>query len=83
MTLWVITDSGGKMDKDKVEAFLAAIDQNNYDTEAWQAVLRLVHNDNIERHRETVYEKLVTVFPSSGKFWKNYIEHEVQKGLRM
>jgi cleavage stimulation factor subunit 3 len=27
--------------------------------------------------RET-YEELVQVFPTSGKFWKHYIEHEMR-----
>ena len=65
------------MDRDKFEAFFDTIDQNKYDIEAWHSVLRLIHNESVEKYRENVYERLVSVFPTSGKFWKVYIEHEV------
>ena len=65
------------MDRDKFEEQLSAILENKYDTEAWHKILRLVHNEPVENHRENIYEHLVAVFPTSGKFWKVYIEHEV------
>ena len=66
------------MDRDKFEEQLAAIEQNKYDTEAWHKIIRLVHNEPVEVFRESIYERLITVFPTSGKFWKVYIEHEVK-----
>ena len=65
------------MDRDKFEEQLSAILENKYDTEAWHKILRLVHNEPVENYRENIYEHLVAVFPTSGKFWKVYIEHEV------
>lgn len=69
------------MDRDKMDAYFAAIEQNKYDVEAWHALIRLIHTDKIDHFRENVYERLVSVFPTSGKFWKIYIEHEVKKHL--
>jgi len=66
------------MDRDKFEEQLAAIEQNKYDTEAWHKIIRLVHNEPVEVFRESIYERLITVFPTSGKFWKVYIEHEIR-----
>lgn len=59
-----------------MEALLGNLDTNKYDMEAWQSILRLVYSERIENFRENVYERLVDVFPTSGKFWKIYIEHE-------
>ena len=66
------------MDRDKFEENFSAIEQNQYDIEAWHKLLRVIHNEPVEKHRENIYERLVTVFPTSGKFWKVYIEHEVK-----
>ena len=65
------------MDRDKFEGFLAAINANKYDIDAWHGILRVIHNEKVENFRENVYERLVNVFPTSGKFWRIYIEHEV------
>ena len=65
------------MDRDKFDTFFESIEKNQYDIESWHGILRLVHNENVEKYRANVYERLVTVFPTSGKFWKVYIEHEV------
>ena len=65
------------MDRDKFEAFLAAINGNKYDIEAWHGMLRVIYNEKVEHYRDSVYERLVNVFPTSGKFWGIYIEHEV------
>jgi len=66
------------MDRDKFEENFSAIEQNQYDIEAWHKLLRVIHNEPVEKHRENIYERLVTVFPTSGKFWKVYIEHEIR-----
>ena len=66
-----------KMDKDKIDAFMGAVERNQYDIDSWHSLLRQIHNEKIDLYRESVYEKLIRVFPTSGKFWKVYIEHEV------
>ena len=65
------------MDRDKLDTFFAAIEKNKYDIEAWHSILIQIHSERVENYRENVYERLVAVFPTSGKFWKIYIEHEV------
>ena len=65
------------MERDKLDGFSAAVQQNPYDIDSWHSLLRLISNDKIDYHRESVYENLIRVFATSGKFWKVYIEHEV------
>ena len=68
------------MDRDKFDEYLSEIydEQSKYNIEVWHKILRLVHNEPVEKYRENIYERLVNVFPTSGKFWKVYIEHEVK-----
>ena len=65
------------MEKEKLDAFFAAVEQNQYDIDSWHSLLRLISSEKIDLYRENAYEKLIRVFPTSGKFWKVYIEHEV------
>ena len=70
---------GDKMvEKDKFDAFTAAVTKNQYDIDAWHGLLRCIQAEQIDDFRENVYEKLIEAFPTSGKFWKHYIEHEVR-----
>lgn len=52
------------------------IDEFPYDLEAWSLLIREAQNRPVAEVRP-VFEKLVTVFPSAGRYWKIYIEHEV------
>ena len=64
--------------RDRVAPLMSQIERNKYDTEAWLGILRLIHNEDVEIYRESVYERLLKVFPSSGRFWRSYIDHEVR-----
>lgn len=66
------------MEKEKLDAFFAAVEQNQYDIDSWHSLLRLISSEKIDLYRENAYEKLIRVFPTSGKFWKVYIEHEIR-----
>ena len=68
--------------KEKIAPLMNQIERNKYDSEAWLAVLRLILNDDVEKYRDTVYEKCLQVFPTSGKFWRSYIEHEVSEEIQ-
>jgi len=57
---------------------MGAVERNQYDIDSWHSLLRQIHNEKIDLYRESVYEKLIRVFPTSGKFWKVYIEHEIR-----
>ena len=61
---------------DRVKQFLRDIERNQYAVDAWGLVIRELQGKRIEEVRP-VYENAVTVFPTAGRFWKLYIEHEV------
>ena len=42
-------------------------------------LFREAQNQRIQKARKT-YEKMVEKFPTCGKFWKQYIEHEMKNG---
>ena len=44
--------------------------------EAWSLIIRDAQNRSIDSARG-IFERLVTTFPTAGKFWKMYIEQEV------
>lgn len=44
--------------------------------EAWSLIIRDAQNRTIETSR-VIFERLITTFPTTGKFWKMYIEQEV------
>eukprot|EP00117_Sycon_ciliatum_P000635 scpid104056/ scgid6622/ Cleavage stimulation factor subunit 3; CF-1 77 kDa subunit; Cleavage stimulation factor 77 kDa subunit len=65
---WSKTDRGMKAEE--------KLDENLYDLEAWNVLIREAQSGMIERGRE-LYERLLKVFPLSGRFWRTYVEHEV------
>lgn len=50
---------------------------NPYDTEAWNLLFKEAQNKKIEEARP-IYERVISQFPSSGRFWRLYIEHEIK-----
>eukprot|EP00096_Caligus_rogercresseyi_P003916 TRINITY_DN1779_c0_g1_i1.p1 TRINITY_DN1779_c0_g1~~TRINITY_DN1779_c0_g1_i1.p1 ORF type:complete len:728 (+),score=123.76 TRINITY_DN1779_c0_g1_i1:561-2744(+) len=53
------------------------IDEDPYDMEAWQLIIKDAQNKKIDRARE-IFEEVVKRFPTSGRFWKLYIEQEMR-----
>lgn len=47
-----------------------------YDVEAWSVLLREAQNRPVNDVR-SLYESLVAVFPTTARFWKIFIEQEV------
>lgn len=62
---------------DRIKKAEKRLDQNPYDVEAWSIIVRDAQSKKIEDARP-YYEKLVTQFPSAGRYWKLYIEHEMK-----
>uniref|UniRef100_A0AAY5EZS8 Cleavage stimulation factor subunit 3 n=1 Tax=Electrophorus electricus TaxID=8005 RepID=A0AAY5EZS8_ELEEL len=62
---------------EKVKKAEKKLEENPYDLDAWSILIREAQNQPIDKARKT-YERLVTQFPSSGRFWKLYIEAEVK-----
>ena len=53
------------------------IQEESYDMEAWNLIIKDAQSRRIDESRDT-FERLVTYFPTSGRFWKIYIEQEVR-----
>lgn len=62
---------------DKLARAQRLLDENRYDLEAWSYVLHSASAQSIDAARPT-YERLVSVFHSSGRFWRLYIEQEMK-----
>uniref|UniRef100_A0A803K930 Cleavage stimulation factor subunit 3 n=1 Tax=Xenopus tropicalis TaxID=8364 RepID=A0A803K930_XENTR len=62
---------------EKVKKAEKKLEDNPYDLDAWSILIREAQNQPIDKARKT-YERLVAQFPSSGRFWKLYIEAEVK-----
>uniref|UniRef100_A0A6Q2WW02 Suppressor of forked domain-containing protein n=1 Tax=Esox lucius TaxID=8010 RepID=A0A6Q2WW02_ESOLU len=73
---------------EKVKKAEKKLEENPYDLDAWSILIReaqgggwlsnrtIIYNQPIDKARKT-YERLVAQFPSSGRFWKLFIEAEV------
>ncbi|PAV61630.1 hypothetical protein WR25_00658 [Diploscapter pachys] len=53
------------------------IEVNPFDVDAWNLLLRESQARPIDQAR-SFYESLVTQFPSAGRYWKAYIDHELR-----
>lgn len=62
---------------DRIKKAERRLEKNSHDVEAWSIIARDAQNKKIEEARP-YYEKLVEQFPSAGRYWKFYIEHEMK-----
>ncbi|KAK0086162.1 hypothetical protein PV325_003667 [Microctonus aethiopoides] len=62
---------------EKLQRAQKAVDEAPYDLEAWSILIREAQNRPITEVRQ-IFERLVTVFPSAGRYWKIYIEQEMK-----
>jgi len=69
VTRWNVSERGRK-----AEGLLA---ENPYDVDAWGVLIREAQNFPVDQARE-LYEKLVSQFPTVGKYWKLYIDQEMK-----
>ena len=51
--------------------------ENHYDTDAWQVILKEIQGRPNPDDYRPIYEDLVKYFPTSGRYWKMYIDHEM------
>ncbi|KYN44814.1 Protein suppressor of forked [Trachymyrmex septentrionalis] len=76
-----ISESNAKALQDwgneKLQRAQKTVDESPYDLEAWSILIREAQIRPIIEVRP-VFEKLVTVFPSAGRYWKIYIEQEMK-----
>ncbi|XP_062507922.1 cleavage stimulation factor subunit 3-like isoform X2 [Corticium candelabrum] len=66
---WSRTDAGLKAEE--------RIKESLYDLDEWATLINEAKQDNIDRSR-VLYERLVQRFPTSGRYWRIYIEHEMR-----
>ncbi|KAF7245417.1 Cleavage stimulation factor subunit 3 [Varanus komodoensis] len=69
-------DQAAEYVPEKVKKAEKKLEENPYDLDAWSILIREAQNQPIDKARKT-YERLVAQFPSSGRFWKLYIEAEI------
>lgn len=70
-------NSSQEWESDKLKrAHRNVTEVNGYDMEAWSLLIREAQNRWIGDVRP-FFEQLVTVFPTTGRYWKIYIEQEV------
>uniref|UniRef100_A0A8C1DUP4 Cleavage stimulation factor subunit 3 n=1 Tax=Cyprinus carpio carpio TaxID=630221 RepID=A0A8C1DUP4_CYPCA len=69
-------DQAAEYIPEKVKKAEKKLEENPYDLDAWSILIREAQNQPIDKARKT-YERLVAQFPSSGRFWKLYIEAEL------
>nr|SVE82378.1 EOG090X026K [Daphnia magna]SVE82946.1 EOG090X026K [Daphnia magna] len=62
---------------DKLARAEKAIETNPFDLEAWGQILREAQIRKIDDAR-VYFERLVAQFPTSGRYWKMYIEQEMR-----
>uniref|UniRef100_A0A671LH19 Cleavage stimulation factor subunit 3 n=1 Tax=Sinocyclocheilus anshuiensis TaxID=1608454 RepID=A0A671LH19_9TELE len=70
------SDQAAEYIPEKVKKAEKKLEENPYDLDAWSILIREAQNQPIDKARKT-YERLVAQFPSSGRFWKLYIEAEL------
>ena len=61
---------------EKVSEIERKIAENKYDIESWTILVTEAQKLPIDKARG-IYERFFQVFPTAGKFWKQYVEHEM------
>ncbi|CAH0699571.1 unnamed protein product [Spodoptera exigua] len=54
-----------------------AVEANTYDVDSWSLLIREAQTRPINEVRP-MYEKLINAFPTTGRYWKIYIEQEMK-----
>jgi cleavage stimulation factor subunit 3 len=75
------SDRDGKRtaSQDKIDICEERIKKNVYDTDAWTTIMSEVQSMDIEAARP-YYERFFTTYPTAGRFWKQYVEAEINAG---
>uniref|UniRef100_A0A674DWR2 Cleavage stimulation factor subunit 3 n=1 Tax=Salmo trutta TaxID=8032 RepID=A0A674DWR2_SALTR len=77
MSTEATADQAAEYIPEKVKKAEKKLEENPYDLDAWSILIREAQNQPIDKARKT-YERLVAQFPSSGRFWKLFIEAEIK-----
>lgn len=63
---------------DKVKKAEARLEEDNFDTDAWNVLIRDAQTKPIQEAR-ILMEKCMEQFPNSGRYWRQYIEMELRQ----
>ena len=63
---------------DRVNTARKKVSDEPYDVESWQIIAKDLQGRPADDDVRDTYEEIVTLFPSSGRFWKMYIDHEIR-----
>ena len=61
---------------DRIAAAQSKLAEDPHDTDSWVLLIKHAQCRSVDEARET-YERLVEIFPTCGRYWKLYIEQEV------
>lgn len=62
---------------DRAGRAIGRILAKKYDTDSWNMLIKEAVNKSIDEV-EPFYEELVRIFPTCGRFWRAYVEHEMK-----
>jgi len=62
---------------ERLSAAHQKLSEDLHDIDSWLLLVKHAQCRGIDEARET-YEHLVDTFPTSGRFWKTYIEQEIR-----
>lgn len=65
------------MTNDRCAKAVTRIQNKKYDTEAWNMLVKEASSKNVS-DVEAFYEELINIFPTCGRFWRSYIEHQMR-----
>jgi len=65
------------MDKERIRLAKAKLLREPFNVDSWEVVAKDAQSKRLEDSRKT-FESIIENFPTSGKFWKMYIEQEVR-----
>ena len=65
------------MDQQRLGIARQKLVDDPYDIEAWLLVIKDAQSRKMDDSSRATFEKLISLFPTSGRFWKTYIEQEV------
>ncbi|RVE45605.1 hypothetical protein evm_009718 [Chilo suppressalis] len=74
-----VTEENAEIDwgNERLTRAQRAVEANVYDVDSWSLLIREAQTRPINEVR-SMYEKLITAFPTTGRFWKIYIEQEMK-----
>uniref|UniRef100_H2YS43 Suppressor of forked domain-containing protein n=1 Tax=Ciona savignyi TaxID=51511 RepID=H2YS43_CIOSA len=62
---------------ERIRKLESRVKDNEFDVDAWNGLIREAQTHPIEKARKT-FERLVTQFPTTGRYWRIYIEQEMK-----